>query len=67
MPFKIIGKSVEARGNNESLDTAFKGHTLQLIFVEILKEYKIAYFLKYGCQRQFPIYFTNEKMPVIIT
>ena len=26
MSFKIIGKSVENRGNNESCDTIFKGH-----------------------------------------
>ena len=32
----IIGKSVEVRGNNESLDTIFKGHILRLIFSEIL-------------------------------
>ena len=36
MSFIIIGKAVEVRGNNESLDTILEGHILRLIFLEIL-------------------------------
>ena len=32
----ITGKSVEVRGNNESLDTILKGHILRLTLLEIL-------------------------------
>ena len=28
---------LKGRGNNESVDTIFKGHVLRLMFVEILK------------------------------
>ena len=59
----IIGISVEVRGNNEFLDTIFQGHILRLILLEILIRQKIDYFLKldkYGCQRQFSIFFTNK-------
>ena len=59
----IIGKSVEVSGNNESLDTIFKGHILRLTLLEILIRQKIDQFLKldkYGCWRQFSIFFTNK-------
>ena len=34
VPFIIIGKSFEVRGNDECLDVIFKGHILWVIFVE---------------------------------
>ena len=59
----IIGKSVEVSGNNESLDTIFKGHILRLTLLQILIRQKIDQFLKldkYGCWRQFSIFFANK-------
>ena len=37
VPFIVTGKSFEVRGNNESLDTIFKGHILRLIIVKNLR------------------------------
>ena len=45
MSFIVIEK-LQDRGNNESLDTIFKGDILRLIIVKILLFYKRPIFLK---------------------
>ena len=40
----VIGKSFEVKGNNESLDTIFKGHILRLLIVKDFRVKKIDYF-----------------------
>ena len=42
--FIIIGIFFEVRGNNESLDTIFKGHIVWLIIVKKIRLKKIDYF-----------------------
>ena len=42
--FIVIRKSFEVRENNESLDTIFKGHVLQLRVTKNFRVKKIAYF-----------------------
>ena len=42
--FIAIGKSFEIRGNNESLDTIFKGHILELFIMKDFRVKKIDYF-----------------------
>ena len=47
--FIVIEKSFEVRGNNESLDTIFKGHIIRLLIVKNFRVKKIDYILPETC------------------